>query len=196
MAQAEAGRDVVLLNNDAVVTAGWLEALQEPLGLVERVGLVVPRQTLLPRTRTLRTHVPFARPNREADVTISAHHNGVVDPLTWARWGFVEMSFAPFFCVYITRDCLAEAGPLDAENGRHYRSDRLYCDIVRGHLGRRIIYTPHAKLYHFLQQSTNVLREGDREQFQTMFVENRWTTEAREAARLDARRAGTIDGST
>jgi glycosyltransferase involved in cell wall biosynthesis len=189
ISQAQKGRDIILLNNDALVTEGWLDAFQEPLEIVENIGLVVPRQTLLPHTQTLRTHVPFARVDREADVNISAHHNSIVDPMTWARWGFVELSFAPFFCVYITRECLNEAGALDADNGRHYRSDRLYCDIVRSHFGRRIIYTPYAKLYHFLQQSTKVLRENHREQFRTMFVENRWTAEDDEAAQLDARRS-------
>jgi GT2 family glycosyltransferase len=166
--------DIILLNNDAVVTPGWLDALQEPLGLVPDVGLVVPRQTLLPKTPTLETHAPFARPKHEADVNISAHHDGVLDVDSWAPLGFIELSFAPFFCVYITRECLNEAGPLDAENGRHYRSDRLYCDIIRNHARRRIIYTPKAKVYHFLQQSTKALKQINESAYKTMFVDNKW----------------------
>jgi GT2 family glycosyltransferase len=43
ISQAQKGRDIILLNNDALVTEGWLDAFQEPLEIVENIGLVVPR---------------------------------------------------------------------------------------------------------------------------------------------------------
>src|SRR5690606_5726635 len=149
--------DIVLLNNDAVVTRSWLEAMQEPLSLSTDIGLVVPRQTLLPRTSTSQLHAPYANSLREIDVNLSQHHGNVTDPNFYPVRGVVELSLAPCFCVYMTRECLGLAGLLDAESGRHYRSDRLYCDVVRNSARMRIVYTPHAKLYHFLQQSTKEL---------------------------------------
>lgn len=179
---ASAEADIVLLNNDAVVTRGWIEALQEPLDVLVDVGVVVPRQTLLPQTRTMEAHAPYALRSREVDVNLSVHHRNVLDAELCGSRGYVELGFAPFFCAYITRECLNKTGMLDAENGRHYRSDRLYCDMVRNHAKMKIVYTPHSKLYHFLQQSTAELRKSDAEGYQQMFVKNEWTPEEMEKA--------------
>jgi hypothetical protein len=77
--------------------------------------------------------------------------------------------------VYVPRSTLDALGPLDVENGPHYRSDRLYCDLVRDVMRRRIIYTPHSKVYHFVQRATTQLRNEDRELYTKMFVRNDWT---------------------
>ncbi|MEI7861072.1 MAG: CmcI family methyltransferase [Planctomycetota bacterium] len=155
------GADVVLLNNDALVTPGWLESLQEVLTLEPNVGIVVPRQVLLPGTPTGTVHVPGADAHHEIDVSLSAHHANVLEPLANQAQGLVELSFAPFFCVYLTHECLEAVGLLDEHRGAHYHSDTLYCDVTRLKAGLRIIYTPHSKVYHFLQQSTAVLQQQD-----------------------------------
>ena len=176
---AAADSDIVLLNNDAVVCPGWDGAMQRVLEDVPDAGLVVSRQTLLAGAKTTRTHSPACDPEREIEVNLSAHHDNVLRPLSGPA-GYIELSFAPFFCVYIPRATLDTLGPLDHENAPHYRSDRLYCEAVRRIAGKRIIYTPHAKLYHFLQQATSTLRSSDREAFRSMFVRNDWRAVARE----------------
>jgi hypothetical protein len=65
-------------------------------------------------------------------------------------------------------------GLLDWENGRHYRSDRIYCDRARDQAALRVVYTPHSKVYHFLQRSTADLREQRGGEYQEICVENRW----------------------
>lgn len=174
IAAAAPGNDVVLLNNDAVVTPGWAGALQRVFEDVPDAGLAVSRQVLLPGTPTLRVHSPACNVEREVDVNLSAHHDNVLDALPGAM-GYAELAFAPFFCVYIPRATLDSAGPLDHESAPHYRSDRLYCEVVRRILRRRVIYTPHAKVYHFLQQATAALKRQDRDGFEAMFVRNAWT---------------------
>ena len=165
--------DVVVLNNDAMVTPGWVEALQEVVQAFPDAGIVVPRQVLLPGTATMTVHVPGAHAGHELDVNLSDHHGNVLDPEAALDRGFVELSFAPFFCAYLTRECVRRVGLLDATNGRHYGSDRLYCDFARDQ-GLRVLYTPHAKVYHFLQRSTADLlaqRPGD---YARIFAQNRW----------------------
>ena len=98
----------------------------------------------------------------------------MIDPSFDTQRGWVEVNFAPFFCVLIPRLTLDRAGPLDAINGRHYRSDRIYCDWVRGVLGLRVIYAAGSKLYHLLQQSTDYVRDTDKAGFEEMFVRNEW----------------------
>ncbi len=166
--------DVVLLNNDALVTPGWLEALREVVELIPDAGIALPRQVMLPGTKTMKVHVPDANVGNELDVNLSDHHANVLDPSLDPDRGFVELTFAPFFCAYITRECVRAVGLLDWENGRHYGSDRVYCDLVRDQAGLRLVYTPHAKVYHFLQRATADLQERRREEYREVYVENRW----------------------
>ncbi len=175
IACADPASDILLLNNDAVVTEGWVTAMQQVFDDLPEAGLIVPRQVLPANTPTIEIHNPICNPVRETDVNLSIHHDNIVDPALHYRNGYVELSFAPFFCVYIPRHTLGELGPLDHENGPHYRSDRLYCESVRRIAGRRIVYTPHAKVYHFLQQATATLKQANGDQFDRMFVRNEWS---------------------
>jgi O-antigen biosynthesis protein len=171
---ARLGADIVLLNNDACVTEGWLDAIWLVRERVPEAGIIAPRQVLLPHAETIEQHCPMANPSVEVDVTLSAHHSNVVDPIFLPEFGLVELSFAPFFCVYICRDVIETVGPLDERNGRHYRSDVTYCDMVRYIGGRKIIYTPHSKIYHFLQRSTAELKSIQPKLYNEMFERNTW----------------------
>ncbi|OIQ25372.1 glycosyltransferase [uncultured Vibrio sp.] len=166
--------NIVLLNNDAITTSGWLTALENVVINDKEVGIVAPQQVLLPETKTLNTHAPYANKYNETDVTVSIHHdNLVIDELNSSRVEF-EVDFIPFFCVYIPRSIINEVGLLDAKLGRHYRSDRLYCYAVRYQANKKITFTPKSKLYHLHQQSTSHLKKKDDKEFDTMFVKNKW----------------------
>ena len=171
---AQQGSDIVLLNNDAIVTPGWLDAMQAVIEEVPEAGIVVPRQTLLAGTKTMRVHNPRCDASVELDVNLSVHHGNILDPDMYASLGFIALRFAPFFCVYLTRELIDIIGPLDYESGPHYRSDQLYCEAARRIAEKQIIYTPFSKLYHFLQQSTTELKSTDKAEYQEIFVRNRW----------------------
>lgn len=166
--------DIVLLNNDAVVTPGWLAALQGVRRLDPDVGLVVPQQVLLPHSPTMRTHNPHCSVARELDVNLSLHHDNILTPFYDAVPGAVALRFAPFFCVFIPRDVYDALGPLDHLNGPHYRSDNLYCEAVRRILGRPILHTSHSKVYHLLQRATKHLQSADANLYEAMFRRNEW----------------------
>ena len=166
--------DIVLLNNDAVVTRGWLEAMWAVLEEHKDAGLIAPRQVMLPGASKTWTHQPLRTDDRECDVNISAVHANVINPRFNQLKGYIELSFAPFFCIYIPRHTLNETGLLDVENGPHYISDRLYCDLVRTMSDRKIIYTPFSKVYHFHQQATKELKEKNPSLYEKMFVRNSW----------------------
>jgi glycosyltransferase involved in cell wall biosynthesis len=151
IARAAPGRDVIVMNNDAIVTASALAAMQETALADPGIAVVVPQQLLPPDTPTVTTHVPYAEPTAATDVNLSAHHRNVLSLPLFHDGGQLDLTFAPFFCVYLRRDALDALGGLDAEFGRHYRSDRLYCNAVRFLLGRRIVYTPDAVVHHKVQ---------------------------------------------
>lgn len=173
---SRAGRDIVLLNNDAVVTEGALQALSFSAYKYDKCGLVVPQQVLPPHTKTIVEHVPYANPDSECDVNLSSHHANIARVPIFHDGGAVEITFAPFFCTYIRRDVYARTLGLDAEFGRHYRSDRIFCSYVRHILGLRIYHEPQAVVIHKLQKSTETLRtDSDKlSEFMDIFHKNKW----------------------
>jgi GT2 family glycosyltransferase len=179
---ADPKSDIVLLNNDALLTAGALEALQDFARSRPDCGLTVPAQVLPGGTKTIMDHVPFADGGFDCDVNISAHHRNVVKVPPFFDGGPLEISFAPFFCVYIKRQVLGSIDGLDAEFGRHYRSDRLLCDYVRHVLGLKIFHVPAAVVYHKLQKATDGLRTSGEagKAFDYIFKRNQWEPELAE----------------
>lgn len=164
--------DVVLLNNDAVVTPGWLEAMWAVLDEVPRTGLVVPRQVMAPGGTTGRKHVPCADIDRELDVNLSSLYDNVEISGSTLPSGYHLVSFAPFFCTYIPRTTIELIGPLNIEHGPHYRSDRIFAYTAHYAAGLRAVYTPASKVYHFRHRATRELKEQDPEMFDAMFRSN------------------------
>jgi glycosyltransferase involved in cell wall biosynthesis len=175
---SEPGNDIVLMNNDAIVTEGWLEEFAAVTDAMPDAGLLAPQQVLLPFTHTMKTHVPYCLPFREVDVTISAHHDNLINPRLMPEKAYQELSFVNFFCVYITRECLDDTGLLNEEDGRHYKSDRLFCEKMLNRGRFKIVYTPYCKIYHLLQQSTIDLKKKNVKEYKTMFVKNEWSGDA------------------
>lgn len=174
---AKPGSDIVLLNNDALLTRHALVAMQQLAYQDPNIGLVVPRQVLFANTKTITTHVPFANPDIDCDVNLSQHHKNIARVPLLHDGEQVEISFAPFFCTYMRREIVDQVGGLDAEFGRHYRSDRIMCDYLRHLLGMKIIYTSQAVVYHKLQKATDGMRKSDKKsaEFELMFKKNQWS---------------------
>lgn len=175
---AETDNDIILMNNDAIITAGAIEALQRAAYELPDCGVVVPQQVLPGHTKTINTHVPYAYPNYECDANLSAAHVNIINVPVFHSGRVVELSFAPFFCAYIKRDVIKSSMGLDAEYGRHYRSDRLFCNYVRHMMNLKIYYVADAVVYHKLQKSTEVLRSSkEGSNFDLMFHKNQWDDE-------------------
>lgn len=168
--------DVIIMNNDAIVTENWLHGLYEVVRKHPNAGIVCPRQVLPAYSRTLKQHCPTAAIDFETDVTLSSHHQNVIDYKFDVIRGFIELSYVPFFCVLVRREVLTRVGLLDAEFGRHYRSDQVYCDAVRVK-DFKIVYTPNSKVYHLLQRSTQELAANNEDKYQEIFVKNAWSKE-------------------
>ena len=165
MEVAKEGRDIVLLNNDAIVTPYWLQALQEAINVSPEVGLSVPREVRPPGSSQVRRHIPSCNPMRELDVSLSMNAMNVLERNFAGRAHLIELKSAAFFCVYIDRETVDRLGPLDVKNGPHYRSDMYYCDLLRNYLKKKIVYTANAKVYHFHQRSSQDLRKKSPEQY-------------------------------
>ena len=128
------------MNNDALLTLGAVENMQKAAYELPDCGIIVPQQILPGGTKTIDTHVPFAYPQYDCDVNLSAAHKNVINIPLFHSGRVVELNFAPFFCVYIKRDILDSSVGLDAEYGRHYRSDRRFCNYIRHMMNLKIYY--------------------------------------------------------
>ena len=62
----------------------------------------------------------------------------------------------------------------DSKTGRHFKSDKRYCELVRNKYRFSIIYTPHSKVYHSLQQAIKDLKRKRPDQYQIIFEKNTW----------------------
>ena len=63
-----------MMNNDAMVTPGAIETMQEAAYELSDCGIVVPQQVLPMESNTLVEHVPYADPEYECDVNLSSIH--------------------------------------------------------------------------------------------------------------------------
>lgn len=166
--------DILLANNDSIYKKDSLYELQKYAYLLKDCGLTVPRQILFPNTKTINIHVPYANNKIECDVNLSKIHNNIEYLDLFSNGKIIELNFAPFFCVYIKRNIFNMVGKLDAEHGRHYRSDRIYCNILRYLYKKKIYYISTSKVYHKLQKSTQVLKDFSPNQYDIMFKKNIW----------------------
>ena len=177
---AESGNDIVILNNDAVVTPGAIGNMQEAAYKLPECGLVVPQQVLPGGSMNINQHVPYANPHKECDVNTSGLFKNIIKVPLFHDGRVLELNFAPFFCAYIRRDVLDNSGGLDAEFGRHYRSDRIFCSYIRHIMKLKIYHVSDALVYHKEQQSTKVLKKESEADYDIMFKKNQWNKELAE----------------
>lgn len=76
---ADSENDILLLNNDAIVTPGAIENMQKYSQKIPQCGIIIPQQILPPKTKTINTHVPYANPHHECDVSLSTHHRNIIN---------------------------------------------------------------------------------------------------------------------
>ena len=168
--------DILILNNDAILTEGSLENLQNSAYSYDDCGIIVPHELVSENNPHMNLHVPYADPQFKCDVTPSKVHHNIINLPLFHDGGALELNFAPFFCTYIKREVYDKTLGLDSELGRHYRSDRIFSDFVRHILKMKIYQEPNAIVYHKHQSATNELRKNA-EEFNMMFNKNQWPPE-------------------
>lgn len=139
---AAAGRDVVLLNSDALVPPGWVERLRDAVYSASDIGTAAPlsnEATILSYPR-----IDDRQPPPD-DAQIDT-----IDALAWKANGasVVEIPTSVGFCMYIRAACLAETGVLRAEVfAQGYGEENDFCMRAR-HLGWRHVAVPGVFVAH------------------------------------------------
>lgn len=165
--------DILLLNNDAVLFEGAIEHMQTCAYSLPDCGLVVPHEILPGGIKFMKQHVPYSDFNFDCDVTPSKIHHNIVNMSYYHDGKLLELDFAPFFCTYIKRDVYNSSLGLDAELGRHYRSDRIYSDFIRHILKLKIYQCPESYVYHKHKVATEKLKDK-KDDYYYIFEKNQW----------------------
>jgi GT2 family glycosyltransferase len=160
------GEYVVILNNDTVVTRGWVRDLIRPLLRDAGVGLTGPLTN-----------------NIGNEQKVKADYRTITEMHEWSR-NFVrrrlrrrfEVNNLAFFCVAMRRSLLDEVGLLDEAYGIGFFEDDDYCRRVR-RAGYRLLIVDDVFVHHHLSASIAMLgpdRIGELMNWNREIFEARW----------------------
>lgn len=139
--------DLVVLNSDTRVTAGWLDELVAVLAEDSRIAAVSP----LSNNATL-----CSVPEWGADVDASFLENRALGTASIDR--FTEMPTLVGFCMLMRREAIDALGVFDPAYGRGYNEENDWCQRVRA-AGYRVVRANRALVLHEGEGSFSGARE-------------------------------------
>ncbi|MGR4973774.1 glycosyltransferase [Pseudomonas sp. LARHCG127] len=156
---AASGDYLVILNNDTVVTAGWIKGLIRHLQDHKEIGIIGPITNNIGNEAKVST-----RYERIEDMPAEAAQ------MTRARMGeWFEINTLAFFCVMFPRSTYEQIGGLCEEYGLGFFEDDDYCRRIQRR-GMRAACAEDVFVHHHLSASFNTL--GARKK-QALFEKNR-----------------------
>lgn len=169
-AQAACGDYVIFLNNDTIVTQGWIAGLLAHLQDHE-VGMVGP----VTNASGNETRIPVSYQNIEDMPAFAAQY------IQAHRGQSFEIAMLPFQCAALRRAVFEEIGPLDEHFGRGMFEDDDYALRLR-QKGYRILCAEDAFIHHW--GSASFSRLGMEEYWKLFrenleYFENKWNIQWR-----------------
>jgi GT2 family glycosyltransferase len=159
-AAAARGVDLlVILNNDLVVTPGWLRTLDRHLRRDPTIGLLGPVTNNIGNEARIAT----AYADLDAMEAEQAAYTGAHAGRTF------ELPVLAFFCVAMPRAVFEEVGGLDERFGTGFFEDDDYCQRVRAG-GRRVVCAEDVFVHHELSASFDRIDQDAR---RALFERNR-----------------------
>jgi GT2 family glycosyltransferase len=159
------GDYMVLLNNDTVVTHGWVMTLLRHFQDDPKLGLLGPVTNNIGNEAKIETSYSDLADMPAAALSYTLAHMGETYP----------MRTVAFFCVVIPRRIYEQVGPLEEEFGRGFFEDDDYCRRVEK-LGLRIFCADDVFVHNHLSASFKKLKWQDREK---IFKDNKKIYEAK-----------------
>jgi GT2 family glycosyltransferase len=159
------GRNLVLLNNDTVVTRGWATALLRHLARDRRLGLVGPVTNAIANAACIDVGYAGLQDLPAWAARFTREHDGETFPIPTLA----------FFCAAMRREVYEQVGALDAQFGVGMFEDGDYGRRVRA-AGLDIRCARDAFVHHWQMAS---FRRLGKEAYLRLFEENRKKFEAK-----------------
>ena len=154
------GRDVALLNSDAIVYGDWLDRLHSASRSEDRLG------TLTPFTNNDPTFCTYPRFNAANSLELELDYAALDSVFARTNAGeLVEIPTAVGFCTYIRRDCLNEVGLFDEEafgRGNGEENDFSQRAILKGWKNKLAanVFVRHIGAMSFLDEKSDLLKQS------------------------------------
>jgi GT2 family glycosyltransferase len=154
-----AGDCIVLLNNDTLVTPGWLDSLLAPLERDRSIGMICPITNSAGNEQT----VALPSLNEENYVEVAGRY-------TRRNAGHLfDTEKLGFYCVAMRRDVLEKVGLLDEKFGLGMFEDDDYCLRVKN-AGYRLVINEGCFIYH---KGSLSFKKLESKEYQQIFERNR-----------------------
>jgi GT2 family glycosyltransferase/glycosyltransferase involved in cell wall biosynthesis len=153
------GELLVVLNNDTVVTPGWLRTFQRHLRNDPRIGLIGPITNNIGNEARVVTAYQDLEEMQEEQVKLTGRNAGIA----------FDIKVLAFLCVAMPREVYERIGPLDEAFGVGFFEDDDYCMRVRA-AGYRIACAEDVFIHHELSAS---FQKVDRSARDALFARNR-----------------------
>lgn len=153
------GEYLVILNNDTIVTAGWVKGLMTHLLDNDDIGIIGPTTNNIGNEARIDTRYTHIEEMHSEAINIARNRMG--------QW--FEINTLAFFCVMLTRSCYEQIGGLCEEYGLGFFEDDDYCRRVQRN-GMRVVCAEDVFIHHHLSASFNKLGA---EKKQMLFEKNK-----------------------
>lgn len=152
------GEYVILLNNDTIVTPGWVRGLIKPLEN-KKIGLVGPITNFMWNHQEVNVFYRSLNGLLEKSKTLKKDKKGKIK----------EYNDIAFFCVALRKEVIEKIGTLDERFGLGMFEDDDYCLRIKK-AGYKIVVTDEVFIHHFGQISLFSL---GKEKYSDIFLENK-----------------------
>ena len=159
------GEYLVLLNNDTVVTPGWVRTFLNHLRCDAGIGIIGPVTNNIGNEALIKIQYNSMEEMRVEAARYTRSHLGKIWPIHTLA----------FFCVMFPRRVYEKVGPLDEAFGLGYFEDDDYCRRIQK-LGLRVICAEDVFVHHHLSATFSKLGEAER---RTLFERNKALYEAK-----------------
>jgi len=153
------GEYIILLNNDTIVTYGWINGLIKYFNMDPLIGMVGPVTNSI---------------GNEARINVDYKNLKDMDNFAYIytnnnRWKYFEISVLAMFCIALSKNVIEKVGLLDEQYTVGMFEDDDYSLRVK-RAGYKIICAEDVFIHHFGGASFNRL---DTEEYQKVFEENK-----------------------
>lgn len=144
------GEYLVLLNNDTIVTRGWLSSLIRRLNSDSTIGLIGPVTNAIANEARVEVGYPGIDEMPSWAAGYVREHDGEVFPI----------HMLAMFCVAMRRTVFEQVGPLDERFAVGMFEDDDYCRRIRA-LGYKLVCVRDSFIHHWQRASFRLLGEDE-----------------------------------